>query len=422
MGRGKGLSHARVVREAFRAIPVVAVAVFALQNLLVLQERSKIPRFHLAPLRDVETCAQWRSSNREAGGYLHYILIGAQKSGTSQLSHLLKRHALHQATRPSPKEFHFYDAFLGNASRSNGADGLLFLTTRYNGSLEAIRGAEMEGRGFTKSPVAPEDLRLHPDRFLHGDSTPLYMLSEEIARLVHALHPHIRVLVAIRDPVSRVVSQLNMHLRRGLTASERGSPPLQSNFGSFFDFLLELEMRKAGDCGWLQHEGRVDARYGGYSDQFGHFAKCTADAVRLERESKRRNMSKEWRIINERIKHDLYVLRGLYADILQPWLNYFPSTRLRMIEFDELVCNMTGVLHALEDFLCLPSFPESVYTKAAQYQCTHAKSKGQKGDGYVYPSHKTQRALRHFYTRHNERLRALTQHFFAGHVKLEWGY
>jgi hypothetical protein len=105
---------------------------------------------------------------------LDFLVIGAQKAGTTWLNRKLRKH--HQKISfPGGKEVHFWDLF-----RARGTDWYVNL--------------------FAK-----------PDGRLHGEMTPAYaVLPPEVIAECHGLFPNLRLIYTLRDPAERAWSAAKM--------------------------------------------------------------------------------------------------------------------------------------------------------------------------------------------------------------------
>jgi hypothetical protein len=116
---------------------------------------------------------------------LDFLVIGAQKAGTTWLHRKLRRHD-QKISFPGGKEVHFWDLF-----RARGTDWYVGL--------------------FSK-----------PDGRLHGDITPAYAsLPPEVIAECHGIYPHVRLIYTLRDPVERAWSAAKMDaLNAGMNVSD----------------------------------------------------------------------------------------------------------------------------------------------------------------------------------------------------------
>jgi Sulfotransferase domain len=121
-----------------------------------------------------------------AGRLLDFVVIGAQKSGTTTLHRHLSAHpALHL---PAEKEADFF-----------------------NHPERVARGWDWYLEEFF--PNAPEGARL-------GTVTPQYMCDPAVPARLAARCPDARLIAILRDPVERAFSHHRMNVRRGLVAAD----------------------------------------------------------------------------------------------------------------------------------------------------------------------------------------------------------
>lgn len=108
---------------------------------------------------------------------LTFLGIGAQKTATSWLDRMLRRHP--QVGLPSKKELHFWD------TQELTADTI----RTYSHQFEAMQTA------------------------VNGEITPGYaIVPPEVIRTVHAHFPHLRLLYILRNPLERAWSHAKMHV------------------------------------------------------------------------------------------------------------------------------------------------------------------------------------------------------------------
>ncbi len=159
------------------------------------------------------------------------LIIGAQKSGTTWLA---RRLAAHQDTYVAPREVDFF----------NNEDHFAAGTDWY--------GQFFEGQGDKKIRVdktADYLWTTHPTLFC-----------QKIPERIAATLPDAKLIVALREPVARLVSALNHHIEKGRIAPHAD-----------FDSLLLGEDRAVGErFGLISH--------GFYADQlevyFDHFSRA----------------------------------------------------------------------------------------------------------------------------------------------------
>lgn len=134
-------------------------------------------------------------------GLPDFIIIGAQKAGTTSLYNYL---AEHPDMLPSKnKEVHYFDE-------------------NYD------RGSDWYRSFFP--------LKSELEHKITGEASPLYIYDEKVASRVKELLPDIRFIVLLRDPAKRAISHVQHMIRRGV---EKRS--LQELFENGFDARLALE-------------------------------------------------------------------------------------------------------------------------------------------------------------------------------------
>jgi len=117
---------------------------------------------------------------------LDFIIIGAQKSGTTALDSYLRFHP--EIGLPKYKELHFFN----------------------NKRLFRLPALVREIHYHRFFP----DFK-HPDKRL-GEATPNYMVESLFIDRIHAYNPALKLIVILRDPVSRAYSHWNMQRDRGI--------------------------------------------------------------------------------------------------------------------------------------------------------------------------------------------------------------
>ena len=119
------------------------------------------------------------------GSKLDFMIVGAQKCGTTALAHFLSRHP--GIGMAAQKEVHLFDApdYSGDWSPEE-------IDERYRPSFEHCPGAA-----------------------IRGEATPIYMFLPEVARELERYNPELKLIVLLRDPVERAVSQYCMERDRG---------------------------------------------------------------------------------------------------------------------------------------------------------------------------------------------------------------
>lgn len=167
--------------------------------------------------------------------YPHFLIIGAQKAGTTWLDRNLRSHP--QIWLPPEKEIHYFDL-----PRPLPFAALLFAPMRTARSwtkarLERdwtkVRSGEQKLGWYLRYYFLPRTHRWYRSLFtpspgqICGEATPRYatLPEAEIAR-IKKLMPHLRLIYLLRDPIDRMWSDLAMFQRprfggQGLRRAEK---------------------------------------------------------------------------------------------------------------------------------------------------------------------------------------------------------
>lgn len=173
-----------------------------------------------------------------------FILIGAQKSGTTALYDYLSQHpALLPALK---KETHFFD-------------------------VHHRRGLNWYRAYFPLQRDLDRASQTHGTRAITGEATPYYLFHPHARQRIHAVLPDVKLIALLRNPVDRAYSQYQHQVRRG-------REPLT------FEQAIEREMqRTAHDRAAMQadpHANPSRVRHysylarGLYADQLGRWFGC----------------------------------------------------------------------------------------------------------------------------------------------------
>lgn len=248
-----------------------------------------------------------------------FLIIGAQKAGTSSLYEWLTSHPDVLSART--KELHFFDRH------------------RADDSIDAYwPNFPLRARMFILS-------RLRRRQVVTGEATPMYLVDPRIPGLVHSHLPSVKLIVILRDPVDRAVSQYWMELNRG-------------------NETLSLDGALRAEC-----------------------ERIRGDKLALERGEP----------APQAFRTGSYVLRGRYADQLENWLEYFSSSQILVVEFTDLCNQPAEVYRTALEFLGVD--PQIAPLPA--FKTVNAGAKQQ-------PAEETLVWLREMFYSSNERLAELT--------------
>src|SRR5918996_4052610 len=132
----------------------------------------------------VENARDVPSAEQDVGALPDFVIIGAQKGGTSFLYYLLTRHPLVEPA--ARKELHFFDQ-----------------------PEHFDNGAEWYRRCFPR--LSSKD----GQRSITGEATPYYLFDPPVAKRMAEIVPNARLIALLRNPVDRAYSHYQMQVKRG---------------------------------------------------------------------------------------------------------------------------------------------------------------------------------------------------------------
>jgi hypothetical protein len=199
-----------------------------------------------------------------------FLIIGAQKCGTTSLYYYLTQHP--DIVPATQKEVHFFD-------------------------LNFHKGIEWYQAQFP--------LKTNPQQ-LTGESSPYYVFHPCVPRRIYQLFPNIKLIVLLRDPITRAWSHYHHEVRLG-----------------FENLSFEQAIKK---------------------------------------ESERLNGEVEKLLINETYysfnhQHYTYLARGIYSEQLERWMSYFPQQQCLILKSEEFYKNPAQTLKQVFKFLEVPVYP-----------------------------------------------------------------
>lgn len=193
-----------------------------------------------------------------------FLIIGVQKGGTTSLHHYLNQHSCIQMALG--KEVHYFDR-----------------DDHYH------KGVNWYKAFFPLSLAAKGQLV--------GEVTPRYMFRENVPARSHRLLPHAKIIVLLRDPVTRVYSHYKM-----LKASNETLPD--------FEVFLEKNIRN--------------------------------ETISLEENGK--SSGKKFNVLE----------RSRYSDQIKRWLEYYPREQFLFLESETFFEQPETTLKTVHAFLGLP--------------------------------------------------------------------
>jgi hypothetical protein len=224
-----------------------------------------------------------------------YLIIGAQKSGTTSLYELIHQHPL--TIKSKRRETHFFD-WRWNHSLTQPAEQLNYYMNFYESST----------------------IHKHPS-LLTGESTPSYMLhSDVVIPRVMAVCPWAKILVILRNPTDRAFSQFQMCTDMSGTPEQMKTRGLSAYIGKDFNTVMRQEIEELRSLGIDD----VECSYEQFKSVF---------------------------LTNRPMNHGGHsiIARGLYALQLIPWLESFASkNQIRVHSISQIKGpkeKVSGIIH-----------------------------------------------------------------------------
>lgn len=197
-----------------------------------------------------------------------FLIIGTQKGGTSSLHHLLSQH--NDIIFPKKKELHYFSKYY------------TFGTTWYHTFFPFKRASKIT-----------------------GEATPNYLYYTKTAERVHKYNKNMKLIVLLRDPIYRAISQYHMEAKRG-------------KINQSFEELVEKQIKQKTDSASID-----------YNNQYTQI-----------------------------------LTRGKYHNQLKQWYSYFDIDQILILKSEEFFKSPKATLEKVYEFLELPiQFPHNLTAK-----------------------------------------------------------
>ncbi|KAJ0401542.1 hypothetical protein P43SY_007256 [Pythium insidiosum] len=286
-------------------------------------------------LVDAQSKQELEDARTERVSAPNWVIIGAQKCGTTSLYEYLSQHP--DVLKGKRREPHFFDwnwdAALQHtlpeaeaaayakilaaykAARASSRKGNAEETTEENGeqTADALHGQSldsMRAKYLASLQCEEPEQAIRPPKQI-GESTPSYLLyGEDVARRLRLLYPDMKLIVMLRDPVKRAYSHYQMTADPSGTAAQlKMREPVR---GKSFEQLVDEDLALLEAAG--VHASPLESVEGATVDAFQRYA----DGLSRQHGA-----------------HS-YVGRGLYALQLALWLRVFPREQVLVIDLDDM--------------------------------------------------------------------------------------
>ena len=224
---------------------------------------------------------------------LDFVIIGAQKSGTTALFNYLNMHPF-----------------------CVGAPGkeTLFFSHYYREKRNKICHYFFSGRNIKKEVAA---CKIHPERTLWFEATPENVYLEEIPKRIYRHNPDARLIFLVREPVSRAISEYNMAC---MYAREKGLCVREDSEQEYFACLKDPD--KYPFTWFVEEELRKIRLHDSY--------------------------------LPSAFNYPDFIRHGLYSEQLERYYIYFKPEQILIIEDKQLKNQLLETLFSVEEFLNIP--------------------------------------------------------------------
>lgn len=275
-----------------------------------------------------ESCPEWIAIQARNNAYLDAYVVGSQKAGTTQLSQMLEQLGVRR--KGMIKEWHFYNHLTAEGTVHFGRYEFEPFPSLANLTHLRLKHYQLGFPTMNETDLPSIDQSSLQERTAVIDSTVEYFHMERAAALSSLLTPHVRIVIMIRDPPARALSQYNMLVRiRNNRLRDEGVPDRPSS-ASEFDAKVRDEIRVLRDCG--------------YDCTTATLTGNTTDLIHCMRKHR------------PRIDDVMYVLRGLYFLHIPPWREHFPDHRLLFVPFSDITRGYEHAYQRIARFLCVKPF------------------------------------------------------------------
>lgn len=242
-----------------------------------------------------------------------FMILGAQKAGTTFLFELIMEHPLLIKPKGGRRETHCLD-------------------WRWRNDLKTTR----QRRAWCLQFYHEKELEWHPS-CLTGDSTPSYLIDSArvIPRLKEVFPHEMSFFVMLRDPVKRAISHYAMATSTLGTAAQLKSRGLEWRSLSFEEVVAD-DLMKMKDCGLIPYVHLSDNTIG-----TGYWSEIAIDTEKFQSFAGSKEEDNAWALYlskHVRLNTGSYglVSRGMYELNLRPWLRSFDPRSFLILKLEAL--------------------------------------------------------------------------------------
>jgi hypothetical protein len=365
---------------------------------------------------NIHTC-QFEGNTLSMPHFPSFIIGGAQKSGTTSLMHYLSHHPL--IVNSTKNETHFFDFEIPRHMRKLGRQ-------RRDGKNV---WCHLRQKYFETWPH--EKLLENPHLFSF-EKTPSYMHNFGVPHYLKVTCPWIpKVIFTLRNPVDRAYSSYKMAVEMqdnyliSMLEKKKGIADIS------FEQTIRPEMHENYDNSTIKKKkGIADRSFElMIGAEIGLLREGGVTTARrpLPRGSSRPPVQIPWDHIQDqsRWQNDIFNMRarlgqlvrkGIYAPMLQNWLNNYPKDSIMVIDYRDLHRNTAEVYFRILDFVGIPhDNPSHSFEKKRPASLTNARQ-----DDFPPIKESTRKYLEAFYAPFNAQLEEVLGLEWKGAWTPEW--
>lgn len=333
----------RLSSRLFLFVSLASAIILLLQHHLLERVTSQTAVYgvlsDLIPKNDVADVGSSTSSNNSTSSSLRFhtcsifnrrnevpiapqfIIVGAQKSGTTALYEFLNEHPTIQASKTL--EPHFFDwHYPSNEMKHDWLIGRnLSLDIPEPDFQCAIKQAY--GENFAIEANTSADT-------IFFEKTPSYLFLTKVPKRIYTTcfwHP--KIVIILRNPIDRAFSHFRMKIKTGDLS---------------FEAWIDKEVQHLVQVGL----SRAPPRTSLYSEN--------DPAFQIPKLTNRESEERHWKHYRKMFANN-YVQRGMYITYLRHWIKFFPlGESLLVLNFEKFKSNPEEVFFELLDFVGAPRF------------------------------------------------------------------
>lgn len=160
-------------------------------------------------------------------------------------------------------------------------------------------------KSFFPTVFSKNSMKCAKQKFVTGEASPMYIFNPIVPKRMSKILPNVKLIAILRNPIDRAYSHYSMQVKNGYEKL------------SFEEAINSEEKRISGE---------------------------------REKEEKDENY------VSINLRDYSYLSRGLYADQLKIWMNYFPKNQFLVLRTEDLENNPKHTMNQIFEFLEVPTY------------------------------------------------------------------